>query len=131
MWIHFQTGYWSCWSEWSKCSKTEPCAQPRGVQRRFRTCINQFNSPVSEMTQIHNTSLCYGGFEHSVQTVPCELEISETNCLQQRLNQVRYRKRSVEAEQLDIEKPCKQKLFRYIYIYHFTSNYFSLESIRI
>ncbi|RTG84145.1 semaphorin 5 [Schistosoma bovis] len=99
------TGYWSCWSEWSKCSKTEPCAQPRGVQRRFRTCINQFNSPVSEMTQIHNTSLCYGGFEHSVQTVPCELEISETNCLQQRLNQVRYRKRSVEVEQLDIEKP--------------------------
>ncbi|CAH8480004.1 unnamed protein product [Schistosoma curassoni] len=99
------TGYWSCWSEWSKCSKTEPCAQPRGVQRRFRTCINEFNSPVSEMTQIHNTSLCYGGFEHSVQTVPCELEISETNCLQQRLNQVRYRKRSVEVEQLDIEKP--------------------------
>uniref|UniRef100_A0A5K4EU11 Semaphorin 5-related n=1 Tax=Schistosoma mansoni TaxID=6183 RepID=A0A5K4EU11_SCHMA len=99
------TGYWSCWSEWSKCSKTEPCARPRGIQRRFRTCINEFNSAVSEMTQIHNTSLCYGGFENSVQTVPCELEISEINCLQQRLNKVRYRKRSVEVGQLDTGKP--------------------------
>ncbi|CAH8461605.1 unnamed protein product [Schistosoma turkestanicum] len=97
------TGYWSCWSEWSKCSQTEPCAQPRGVQRRFRTCINEFSSSVNKLTQTHNTSSCYGGFENSVQTVPCELEIDETKCLQQRLHQGRYRKRSAVVEQFDTE----------------------------
>ncbi|KAH8850529.1 Semaphorin-6D [Schistosoma japonicum] len=102
--LHSCKGYWSCWSEWSDCSQTEPCAKPRGVQRRFRTCINEFSSSTGKPTQAHNTNLCYGGFENSMQTVPCELKISETECLQERLNQVRRRERSVEVKLSNTQK---------------------------
>ncbi|CAH8458490.1 unnamed protein product [Heterobilharzia americana] len=103
--FHSCTGYWSCWSEWSKCSQPEECSQPRGTQRRYRKCIYSLSSPVVETSQLHNTSMCYGGFENSVQTMPCEVQINETKCLQKRLDEIRIKKRSVETESTDTKEP--------------------------
>nr|CAH8831736.1 unnamed protein product [Trichobilharzia regenti] len=104
--LHSCTGYWSCWSEWSKCSHTEVCSQPRGVQRRYRTCISSLSSSITDTSNVHNTSLCYGGYENSIQTMPCEVEINEIECLQKRLNhQMKIKKRSVETESVDTVEP--------------------------